>query len=97
MRLSEAQWKATAVYHRTCLDDDRVNRCARNYVTFGARPNVGVLLLLPKQLRIGDRFTDADGVWWEITTHPQARRGGKNFEARNLSIGMRQSVIEFSE
>src|SRR2546427_9681253 len=61
MRPSEARWKATAVYHRTCLDDDRVNRRARNYVTFGARPNVGVLRLLSKQLRI-DRFTDADGV-----------------------------------
>src|SRR5258705_256422 len=61
MRPSEARWKATAVYHRTCLDDDRVNGRARNYVTFGARPNVGVLRLLSKQLRI-DRFTDADGV-----------------------------------
>ena len=39
------------------------------------------LQVLPSRLRMGDRFTDADGVWWQITTQPQARRGGKNFVA----------------
>jgi hypothetical protein len=39
------------------------------------------LRILPKELRTSDRFTDVHDVSWEIVTHPQARLGGKNFEA----------------
>ena len=37
--------------------------------------------IFPNQLRVGDRFTDADGEW-EIASNPQGYRGGKDVEAR---------------
>src|SRR5438046_3202869 len=39
------------------------------------------LSLSPAQLRIGDRFTDADGEW-EVASNPQTYRGGKDVEGR---------------
>jgi len=33
----------------------------------------------PSQLRVGDRFTDADGEW-EVATRPRKFRGGKVIE-----------------
>ena len=44
------------------------------------------LSLSPAQLRIGDRFTDADGEW-EVASNPQTCRGGKDVEARVQRLG----------
>ena len=35
--------------------------------------------MTPNRLRVGDRFTDADGEW-EVATNPQKFRGGKSVE-----------------
>ena len=49
------------------------------------------LSLSPAQLRIGDRFADADGEW-EVASNPQTYRGGKDVEARFQRPGQRATV-----
>ena len=49
------------------------------------------LSLSPAQLRIGDRFTDADGEW-EVASNPQTYRGGKDVEARVQRPGQPATV-----
>ena len=49
------------------------------------------LSLSPAQLRIGDRFTDADGEW-EVASDPQTYRGGKDVEARVQRPGQPATV-----
>ena len=45
--------------------------------------DLGSVSVLPAELRVGDRFTDDDGVDWELITQPTiAWLGGKRHRAQ---------------
>jgi hypothetical protein len=37
--------------------------------------------MLPMEIQVGDRFTDAQGEW-EVVSHPATLHGGKSLRAR---------------
>jgi hypothetical protein len=58
-------------------------------------PEEATLALLPMEIRIGDRFTDAD-LEWEVVTQPASLHGGKSLRARVWRLGLPESEREIT-
>jgi hypothetical protein len=54
-----------------------------------------MLLLLPMEIQIGDRFTDQD-LEWEVVNHPAILHGGKSLRARIQRPGLPESEREIT-
>ena len=56
-------------------------------------PDAGSAPVLPMEVRVGDRFTDA-GFEWEVLTHPTAMHGAKALRARVVRPGLPETERE---
>jgi hypothetical protein len=54
-----------------------------------------MLLLLPMEIQIGDRFTDQD-LEWEVVNHPAILHDGKSLRARIQRPGLPESEREIT-
>jgi hypothetical protein len=43
--------------------------------------DAAIVTALPMEIRVGDRFTDAEGEW-KVVSHPATLHGAKSFRAR---------------
>ena len=48
---------------------------------------------MPMEVQVGDRFT-AEGVEWEVLTHPTAMHGAKTLRARVVRPGVPETERE---
>jgi hypothetical protein len=58
-------------------------------------PDQAMLLLLPMEIQIGDRFTDQD-LEWDVVNHPAILHGGKSLRARIQRPGLPESEREIT-
>ena len=55
----------------------------------------GSRAVLPKDIRVGDRFTE-QGFEWEVVSRPEVLHGAKNIRARVLRPGLPESEREIT-
>ena len=56
-------------------------------------PGDGSTSVFPKDIQVGDRFTE-QGFEWEVLTHPTAMHGAKTLRARVVRPGLPESERE---
>jgi len=56
-------------------------------------PGGGSASIFPKDIQVGDRFTE-QGFEWEVLTHPTAIHGAKTLRARVVRPGLPESERE---
>ena len=56
-------------------------------------PVSGSASVFPKDIQVGDRFTE-QGFEWEVLTHPTAMHGAKTLRARVVRPGLPESERE---